>query len=103
MTVKTELIAVAEDQHAQYPQYRGHWDTWSVGTLRKDIKSRGAVIGVRGENVLVDPDSLTKPDDPEVVAGWRRAGFIVAYFPDHYANGCNASVRARDITIGDQR
>lgn len=92
--VKALLIAEAERQHAEYPQYAGHWDGWSVGALKRDVKSRGALVGSKGDFVLYDPESFTTEDHPEVVAGWRASGMVTVYLPAHYAGGCDTSIRA---------
>jgi len=102
--VKALLIYEAESNLAtKYPQYKGHWDGWSVGQLKRDVLSRAAVkIGSKGDFVLYDPASLLTDDDPAVEAGWRRAGFVVAYFPGHYAEGgSDYSVEATNVLMFD--
>ncbi len=92
--VKVLLVNEAEAQQAAYPQYAGHWDAWSVGTLKRDVKSRGALVGSKGDFVLYDPESFTTEDHPEVIAGWRAPGMVTVYLPRHYAGGCDTSIRA---------
>lgn len=97
--VKALLIAEAERQHAAHPQYAGHWDSWSVGTLKRDVKSRGALVGSKDDFVLYDPESFTTEDHPEVVAGFRAAGFVTVYLSAHYAGGCDTSIRATYLKV----
>ena len=54
--VKREvLVAQAEADMAAYPQYKGHWNGWAVGTVTKRIKTKLCVAFEKGDVVLVDP------------------------------------------------
>lgn len=92
--VKALLVTEAAAQHEPYPQYAGHWDAWSVGRLKRDVKSRGALIGSKGDFVLYDPESFTTAESPDVLAGYRAPGMVTVYLPRHYAGGCDASIKA---------
>lgn len=97
--MKQLLVNEAEEQKAAYPQFRGHWDGWVVAKLKREIRSRGATVGNKDDFVLLDPESFTTPDHPDVVAGLRSAGFVTVYLPRHYAGGCDTSVKATDVEV----
>lgn len=97
--VKALLIAEAAAQHAQYPQYEGHWDGWKVGQLKRNIRSRGAQIGSKDDFVLYDPESFTTAESPDVIAGLHSPGFVTVYLPGHYAGGCDTSIRAIHLRV----
>lgn len=52
---KKQLLAKVNDTLKQYPQYKGYFDHWVVGQIKKDIKSRGSLAFAKGELVLVEP------------------------------------------------
>lgn len=99
--MKTLLVNEAEANLALlYPHYKGHWDGWVVAKLKRDIRSRGATIGHKGDFVLLDPESFTTADTPDVVAGLRAAGFVTVYLPRHYVTGgCDTSIKAKDVEV----
>ena len=97
MTTKASLIKQAEAAHAQYPQYKGKWNSWVVGTMTRDIKSRGYLVLSKGEKVLVDSATLSHqiPHGP-------KAGKIspTVYAPNHYmSGGCNMALGGPFVTI----
>jgi hypothetical protein len=98
-TITAELIAAAEASHAKYPHYRGHWDGWVPVRIRRNLRSRGAPIATKGEIVLMDPNSLTTADHPDVIAGVRAAGFVTVFLPNHWMEGgIDTSVAYKDVT-----
>ncbi len=64
-TIRQTLVAQAEAQLAQYPQYRGHWDGWRVGRITRDVKTKLGVAFKRDDVVLYTDD--------------RGARFVTAY------------------------
>jgi len=99
-TVRHARIAEAAKAHADFPQYHdGYWNDWSVGRIKRNLRSRGAQIASKGQIVLVNESSLTTADQPEVASGMRRAGYITAQLPDHYAGNTATSIKATDIEI----
>ena len=99
--MKALLINEAEANLASlYPHYKGFWDGWVVARLKRDIRSRGATVGRKGDFVLLDPESFTYEDSPAVLEGWHAAGFVTVYLPGHYINGgCNTSIRAKEVEV----
>lgn len=98
--VYATLVAEAEESHAQYPQYAGHWDGWVPARVKRDIKSRGATVARKGDVVLIDPESFTTEESPEVIAGWHAPGMVTAFLPRHYIKGgCDTSVKATWIEV----
>jgi hypothetical protein len=49
------LKADAELAHEMYPQYRNHWDGWSVGVMRRRVETKMGVAFEAGDLVLVKP------------------------------------------------
>ena len=98
-TIRAARIAQANETHADFPQYAGHWNDWSVGRIKRNLRNRGAQIASKGQIVLVDVSSLTTAEDPDVASGLRAAGFITAQLPDHFAGNTSTSIKATDIEI----
>jgi hypothetical protein len=48
--LKAEIVRLAEGAHAEYPQYLGHWNRWSVGRMEND---HGTITGDIQKNDLV--------------------------------------------------
>lgn len=48
------LIAEAEQQNAQWPQYRGHWSgpEWDLYIVRRDVKTKLGLAFRRGQVAL---------------------------------------------------
>lgn len=68
----------AERDHAQYPQYRGHWDGWTAVKFRKVVKNkRGQVAFEPGDISIVSPDGT-------VAYSWRKK-IDLQVFPKEYA------------------
>jgi hypothetical protein len=73
-----EVRRVAEAAHAQHPQYRGHWEGWSLGRMKRDLEMAGGVI-VEGDILLVKAwpaqgdipaYSVRRGHDVSIPAGW---------------------------------
>lgn len=100
MTLKDRLVAEASKLKAKYPQYDGYFDDWEVVRIKRNLRSRGAPIASKGEFVLMEPDSLTTPDHPDVVAGLRSVGFVTVFLPNHWLDGgSSTSVKATDVEV----
>lgn len=98
--IRQALVEFAESTHAAFPQYRGHWDSWLVATVARDLSSKGKQIASLGEFVLVDPASITTAEHPDVKAGFRAAGMITAFLPNHWIDGgCDTSVRCSQVEV----
>jgi hypothetical protein len=52
---KDALVARAEEQHAEHPQYRGHWSgpEWYVATVSKRVRTKMGVAFEPGDRTLV--------------------------------------------------
>ena len=44
--------AIADRDHAEYPQYAGHWDDWGLAQVTTDLISKGGVQAHEGDIVL---------------------------------------------------
>jgi hypothetical protein len=54
---RTEALkAHAAAAHADYPQYEGYYDSWTLGILNRRIRTKGGVDRVAGSVVLVNFD-----------------------------------------------
>lgn len=51
-----DLRATAAAAHAQYPQYKGHWDGWVVAQIKRQIRTKAGVAFTKGEWVLAKPE-----------------------------------------------
>lgn len=78
------LIAEADVAHAQYPQYRNHWDDWTVVEMTKRISARGRVQFEKGDRVLCSPETQTEKVPQRGKSGapyseWPEVEFAVCY------------------------
>jgi hypothetical protein len=71
-----EVRRVAEATHAQYPQFRGHWDGWKLGRMTRDLETKGGHI-VAGDIVLFREVDLA-PLRPDLTVYSVRRGCDVA-------------------------
>lgn len=55
MTAKTELLDLINGMLVQYPQYKGHFDHWVLGEIKKDVRTKFGKAFIKGEIVLVEP------------------------------------------------
>jgi hypothetical protein len=72
------------DKHAsEYPQYHGYCDGWVPATAIKPYSNKGGIAMIRGDVVLVDPNSEEiggrdgKPRPFMRIWSGRRKGFIM--------------------------
>lgn len=100
-TLLEELIAAADERHAEHPQYAGHFDGWIVAVAKRAVRSRGKEVVAKGEAVLFNPDSRRKlvsfDDDPksnDATFDKRLVGveFGTFYLPKNLG-GCDTSLR----------
>jgi hypothetical protein len=56
------IRAEAEAKHAQYPQYKGHWDGWFLIRMTRRVRSKLGVAFEKGEIALAKEDDF--PDGP---------------------------------------
>ena len=99
MTKTQELIDQANSTHAQYPQYKGHWDTWLVAEAKRNIRIRGRQVAAKGDQVLFNPASFTTAAHPDVLAGVRAAGFVTVFLPNYCEGGMDASVSVKNVML----
>lgn len=98
--LKERLVAEAAENLAGLPQYVGFHDDWVVARIKRNLRSRGAPIATKGEFVLLDPDSVTTPEHPDVIAGFSSPGFVTVYLPNHWVSGgCHTSVKTTDVEV----
>ena len=57
-TTKQAIIEQANRDHAQYPQYRGHWDgpEWILVRFKKAIKTKMGLAFERGDVTVARAD-----------------------------------------------
>lgn len=87
------LVAQADNDLAQYPQYKNHWkgDNWIVMKAKKKIVLRGVTILNKGQTVLMNKNSLQTLTAADT---HKRAniGKTFAVFYIH-VNTCDTSLR----------
>lgn len=107
MDTITTLTSEAEATHAEYPQYRDHWNDWTVAVAKRDVKSRGAVIVSKGDSVLFNPASRVvlvdfdvDPKSSHATFDKRMVGkeFGTFYCPKNLS-GCDTSLRTDYFVI----
>lgn len=86
-TVRAALVAEAEHTHAQYPQYRNHWDGYGLASITRRSKTKFGVAFEAGDIVLARPEN--NPADPY---GGRES--ITCY---SFRNGIDTSVLVRNV------
>ena len=69
--IRLELIAQAERDSEAWPQYRGHWDAWRVGTAQRQVKTKLGVACLAGETVL-----FTARADPGEVVFYSKSNRV---------------------------
>lgn len=100
-TIET-MRASAEAAHAQYPQYAGHWDTWTAGTVTKRIRTKLGVAFEKGDEVLVSPEVREErvtprgPDKFLPYEQWPVKPFRTCY---SFRNGIDTSVPAEKVEV----
>jgi hypothetical protein len=71
MTTKTEIlnqkIQTADEHHAQYPQYKGHFDGYSLARMASQVKTKAGVAAKKGDVVIAKLDTAIFPGESRVV------------------------------------
>ena len=88
-TTLAGLKAEAEAAHAQFPQYKGHWDGWKLARITRRIRTKLGVAFEPGDVVLAKDETIPDP------AGDQRA--VVAY---SFRNKADTSLPLRRYTSG---
>jgi len=83
-TIRSNLIALADVQNADYPQYKGHFDNYVLVRLKKTIKTK------MGTAFTANELGIARPLDP------KEPKWITVY---SFHNKCNTSVRAEDVEV----
>lgn len=73
------LLQQANEQNAEWPQYKGHWDGWEVGVIRAEVRTKMGLAFARFDEVLYQP----QPADPTLE-------FVTAY---SWRNKCDTSIQ----------
>lgn len=92
METTATLIAEADAEHAEFPQYRNHWNQWIAVRALRDIKHRGMVVVPAGDAVLMDPASVETigRNDFDSKASARGRTFATFYLAArHRGHGCD--------------
>ena len=80
------LVQMAEQQLAQYPQYRGHWNGWQRVRVTRDLKTKLGLAFRAGDVVLMNPTSIhTSPN--------VRGEFVMCY---SFRNKVDTSIKLAD-------
>lgn len=101
-TIET-MRATAEAAHAQYPQYAGHWDDWTVGMVTKRIRTKSGVAFEKGDQVMVSPDTRSERIPPRGLDKYRPYDeWPVKQFRTCYSfrNQIDTSVPADAVRVG---
>lgn len=53
--VRRLIVRLADRRHAEFPQYAGHWNGWTLGRARRTVVTKGGRRFVGGDVVLVEP------------------------------------------------
>lgn len=96
----------ANEAHAQYPQYAGHWDSWRVAEITRRVVSKGRRVAFEaGDLVLVAPETRAERVAPRGKVlpydEWPQVTFATAY---SRRNGVDTGVRAdwvREVQVTD--
>ena len=59
--IRRKLLAKANADHAQHPQYLGYWDTWSVVRITRDVVlPKSGLVFKEGQYAIADLSSAPK-------------------------------------------
>jgi hypothetical protein len=96
--LRQALIAEAAAANAQYPQYAGHWDSYRVAEVTRNVGKPSRRAFRAGELVLVASSTYTERVAPKrgmvPYEQWPLVEFATAY---SRSNGIDTAVRATDI------
>jgi hypothetical protein len=96
MTTVTALRTIAEQAHATYPQYAGHWGGWELVTVTRQIRTKLGVAFTKGEVALRQPGTATEKVCPPRGSSlpyeqWPEREFVTLY---SVRNRCDTLVQA---------
>jgi hypothetical protein len=75
--IRSKLISQAEAAHAQYPQYRGHWDNWILGRVKRRVTMRKTGWHIeKGTLLLMEPQA-----EPLTMGPYVGKNFRIVYSP----------------------
>lgn len=86
MTLET-IRLIAEQKHAQYPQYRGHWDGWKLCVVTKNQKTKLGNAFYAGEIAMYNPNEIRTHEN---------GTFYTVYSVN---NGVDTSVNAKNVKV----
>jgi hypothetical protein len=94
-TLTSRFRAEAEAKHAQYPQYKGHWDGWGLVQVTRRVKTKCGEAFKKGEIALGKRDEpVVDPTlHPETLAQLNRPSYTVY----SRSNGIDTLVRASQV------
>jgi hypothetical protein len=90
-SIADRIRAQAVAAHAQYPQFAGAWDGWTLMRITRPVRTKLGVAFVADELVLVSPGTRSERVCPRGRAGY---GPLVEYSTAYsVSNKCNTTVR----------
>ncbi len=90
---RQKLIDKANQAHAGFAQYKGHFDNYSLAIANKDIKDKyRQIMFKKGEYMIVDTKSVHKPERGPYV----NTEFIYAVAGKMQID---TSIRLKEITV----
>lgn len=86
MTTADTLRQQADAKNAQYPQYRGHWDGWTLGVMTRKLRGlpKGTPVLLKPGTVWVEvftDATATAKVSKEFVTVWHPALLGDTSFP----------------------
>ncbi len=91
--IRLKLIGEADKANAKYPQYKGHFDNYSLAMAIKDIKNKQhQIIFKAGDHLLINKQSIHKPE----IGPYMNTFFIYGVSPITYID---TSIRLKDIKV----
>ncbi len=61
-----QIRAIAAVDHADYPQYDGHWDGWRLCRITSDIKTKGGHAFTKGDLAICNDPGFLFPGERTV-------------------------------------
>lgn len=57
---RSQILAIAISTHAEFPQYEGRWDNWTVVKINQDLITKAGVDFKENDMALMKPDDGTQ-------------------------------------------
>jgi hypothetical protein len=72
--IRMAVILEADERHAQYPQYAGHWDgvEWQPVVFTRNVRTKGGLAFEKGDVTIARPPAYRDEHDHYPVAYSRR-------------------------------